>query len=120
MSKPAFTPGPWRMSRMDRPPIGRQANGAPWPTDVNGNVFWGYSISGSSEGGAAILPTLAAVHNFPDQIHANAHLISAAPDMYKALLDAKKRLRSVSLYRSEDDDPSDPINKALAKAEGRS
>ena len=85
MTKPQWTMGPWRMSRIERPPIGRQANGEPWPTDANGNVFWGYSISGSAETGAAILPTLAVVHNFPSQIDANAHLIAAAPDMAEAL-----------------------------------
>lgn len=85
MSGSNHTPGPWHMARMERPPIGRQPNGEPWPTDANGNVFWGYSISGSSEKGGHILPTLAAVHNFPDQVEANARLIAAAPKLKDAL-----------------------------------
>jgi hypothetical protein len=53
--------------------------------DANGNVFWGYSISGCDEHGAPILPTLASVHNFPDQVEANARLIAAAPELLEAL-----------------------------------
>ncbi len=71
------TPGPWRMSEIWRPGLGNHNPDA----DVNGNVFFGYSISGSTEGGGHILPTLAAVHNFPDNIEANARLIASAPDL---------------------------------------
>lgn len=63
------TLGPWYKSETWRPPIGDSHNE---PTNAYGDVFWGYSITGSSDDGAAILPTLAAVHNFPDSIHANA------------------------------------------------
>ena len=78
----AGTPGPWRESQTWRPPIG---NG-PHSDMVNGNIFWGYSISGSNEGGGHIYPTLAAVHNFPDHIHANARRIARLPDLEAAYL----------------------------------
>jgi len=78
----AGTPGPWRESQTWRPPIG---NG-PHSDMVNGNIFWGYSISGSNEGGGHIYPTLAAVHNFPDHIHANARRIASLPDLEAAYL----------------------------------
>ncbi len=80
MSK--HTPGPWRFSEVWRPPIG---NLNYEPRNASGDVFWGYSISGSNEYGGAILPTLAAVHNFPEQMKANAYLIAAAPDMRAVL-----------------------------------
>ncbi len=119
------TPGPWYFSRMERPPIGRQPNGDPWPTDANGNVFWGYSIGGRSENGAAILPTLAAVHNFPDAIDANAHLIAAAPELLEALIVA----RAYVLQAVNDDGgidnceigdklALDHIDRAISKAGG--
>lgn len=79
----AHTPGPWRISESWRPPM----NGISHTrdrTNANGDVFWGYSISGSNEHGGSILPTLAAVHNFPDNIDDNAKLISAAPDLLAA------------------------------------
>ena len=79
-----WTPGPWRISEVWRPAIaGTKHTGD--RVDEHGNVFWGYSVSGSNEHGGDILPTLAAVHNFPEQIEANARLIAAAPDMAKAL-----------------------------------
>ena len=75
MTETKFTPGPWRISEVWRPHIGLRREGSANPI---GDVFYGYSISGSNEGGAHILPTLAAVHNFPDNIEANARLIAAA------------------------------------------
>jgi hypothetical protein len=118
MNKPAFTPGPWRISRKERPPIGRQASGEPWSKDANGNVFWGYSVSGSSEAGAAILPTLAAVHNFPDQIDANARLISAAPDLYEALDHFVTTAERVGLRDGNMPEWLPKAKAALAKARG--
>jgi len=78
----AGTPGPWREAQTWRPPIG---NG-PHNDMVNGNIFWGYSISGSDENGGHIYPTLAAVHNFPDHVHANARRIARLPDLEAAYL----------------------------------
>jgi len=67
------TPGPWHFSEMWRPTIGRRHESD--RHNAKGEVFHGYSIAGS------MLPTLAAVHNFPDQREANARLISKAPEM---------------------------------------
>jgi len=78
----AGTPGPWHEAQTWRPPIG---NG-PHNDMVNGNIFWGYSISGSDENGGHIYPTLAAVHNFPDHVHANARRIARLPDIEAAYL----------------------------------
>ena len=78
----AGTPGPWREAQTWRPPIG---NG-PHSDMVNGSIFWGYSISGSNENGGHIYPTLAAVHNFPDHVHANARRIARLPDLEAAYL----------------------------------
>ncbi len=77
-----FTPGPWRLSETWRPPISDLGKAF---KNSEGNIFWGYSISGSDENGAHILPTLAAVHNFSDQMEANARLIASAPDLLAAL-----------------------------------
>lgn len=75
----AATPGPWRYSPVYRPPL--KGSGE--------DVLWGYSISGSDEHGASILPTLAMVHNFPNQTEANAaYIAEASPDRVLALLDA--------------------------------
>lgn len=81
MSAPRWTPGPWRAAEFWSAPFGP----GPHKTNEAGQVFWGYSISGSNEHGGSILPTLGAVHNFPDNIHANAALIAAAPELYSAL-----------------------------------
>jgi len=81
--KPKYTPGPWRAGESWRPPIGNFEVKAE-DKDANGNIFWGYSIFGRNEHGGEVLPTLAAVHNFPDNMKANAHLIAAAPDLYEA------------------------------------
>lgn len=77
-----YTPGPWSAHEVHRPPIG----GGRHDTDANGNIFWGYSIWGSDDHGASILPTIAAVHNFPDQVEANARLIALAPAMAEELV----------------------------------
>jgi hypothetical protein len=87
------TCGPWSFAEMWRPPIGHGPHDGE-RLDANGNVFWGYSISGCNEHGGSILPTLAAVHNFPDQAEANARLISAAPDMLSALKRAIRELQA--------------------------
>lgn len=84
------TPGPWRSSETWRPPIGFGDH----ETNADGNVFWGYSVSGSSKHGGHILPTLAAVHNFPDNIHANARLIASAPSLAAEVLRLREALRA--------------------------
>lgn len=76
------TPRPWRVEQSWRPPIGKHIGS---DTDNHGNVFWGYSIHGCNEHGAWVLPTLGAVHNFPDAIHANAALIVEAVNNYDRL-----------------------------------
>ena len=76
------TPGPWTMSAVHRPPIGR----GPHETDSNGNIFWGYSICGSNEHGGHIYPTLAVVHNFPESLHSNARRIARVPDMESTIM----------------------------------
>lgn len=81
-----WTPGPWRAEQVWRPPIGNVYKPALPETDSMGNIFWGYSISGCGDNGAPVLPTLAAVHNFPNNIHANAHLIAAAPRMAEYII----------------------------------
>lgn len=129
MSEPKWTPGPWRISETWRPPIGFYKPDRD-RLNADGNIFWGYSISGSNEHGGSILPTLAAVHNFPDNIEANAHLIAAAPEM-DAALEAALELEALIVERmtcsdesqrrscqSEIDGTTEMIRAALAKARG--
>lgn len=47
--------------------------------------FYGYSITGSNEHGASVLPILGMTYNWPENNEANARLIAAAPDMLSAL-----------------------------------
>jgi hypothetical protein len=89
----AGTPGPWRESERWSPPIGH----GPHETDANGNIFWGCSITGSNEHGGMIYPTLAAVHNFPDNIYANARRIARVPDMEAEIL---RRIEREALLRT--------------------
>jgi hypothetical protein len=103
-----FTPGPWRYAETRRPPINRSLYKAK-DIDANGNVFWGYHITGSENGGM-ILPTLAAVHNFPDNIEANARLIAAAPDMHAEIA----RLRREKAELAEALETSSSMMEALA------
>ena len=81
MSK--FTDGPWRYAESWRSPIGRLPRDI--ITNSDGNVFYGYYITGSNEHNGMILPTLASVHNFPDNMEANARLIAASPQMHGLL-----------------------------------
>ena len=71
MATGEHTPEPWRYSASWHPPVG---NG-PHDTDANGNILWGYSLSGSNEHGGHILPTLGHTHNFDSG--ANARRIIA-------------------------------------------
>ena len=77
------TPGPWRYAETWSPPIGRLPRDI--KTNSEGNVFWGYHITGSNENNGMILPTLASVHNFPEQMEANARLIAASPQIHTLL-----------------------------------
>lgn len=90
----AGTKGPWRASKSWGPPIGTLRL-PDEKRDANGNIFWGYSLAGCDERGAPILPTLGAVHNFPDHIQANAALIVAAVNELGPLLDEVERLREL-------------------------
>jgi hypothetical protein len=129
---PTFTPGPWRASEFWSPPIGNFAYKAE-DKDANGNVFYGYSIHGRNEHGCEILPTLAAVHNFPDHIKANAHLIAAAPELYdlvKEMLGCMDEvmverhdgggLAALGITHSDEGCSLCKARRVLAKAEGRS
>lgn len=49
-----------------------------------------------------------------DEGEANARLIAAAPDLLAALHDAQARLRGAGMLGGDDD----PVNAAIAKAEG--
>jgi hypothetical protein len=83
---------PWRCGEMWRPPIpGSQHTGD--RVDSEGNVFWGYSLSGSNESGGAILPTLGAVHNFPNECESNASLIVKAVNALPSLISTIRELR---------------------------
>lgn len=76
------TPGPWFATESWHPPLGCLAqNHEGDKRNTNGDVFWGYAIHGRDRNGAS----LAAVHNFPTDIHHNAKLIAAAPDLLAAL-----------------------------------
>lgn len=52
-----------------------------------------------------------------DEIDANAHLIAAAPDGYKAAIDAIKLLKSIGL---ENSDECQALISATSKARGES
>jgi len=104
------TPGPWSFSATWRPPVGR----GPHSVNQDGNIFWGYSISGCDDHGTPILPTLAAVHNFPDNVLANARLLAAAPDLLEAL-DAVRRVLPATLKQH---DLFQAVEDAIAKAAG--
>lgn len=97
----AATARPWRFSEMRRPPLTNTDYG---DRDSNGNIFWGYSISGSDENGAAILPTLGCVHNFPTDIEANAALIAHAPtdlaELCRRLAEADAEVRTLKTERN--------------------
>lgn len=80
MSENGWVKGPWRFAEVWRPPVGNFKIDDE-RKDANGNIFWGYSVTGSGDHGEHILPTLAAVHNFPNNMLANARLIAAAPTM---------------------------------------
>ena len=116
-----FTKGPWTLSETWRPPIGR---GPHKNVNSEGNIFWGYSISGCNENGAHILPTLAAVHNFPEQMEANAHLIASSPDLYEALEEVVEnyavlvRELNVDEFTKSDREIIERGRAALSKARG--
>lgn len=84
MSENGWTKGPWRFAEVWRPPVGNFKI-EDERKDANGNIFWGYSITGSGDHGEHILSTLGAVHNFPSNMLANARLIAAAPALAEAL-----------------------------------
>jgi len=112
------------------PPVG---NYSPGPNEEvrDGKIFWGYSISGSDERGAHILPTLGAIHNFPDQIHANAAFIVQAVNSHYGLIEALEKARDTfrhygDLHAAKPDevkakrnyDLADEMDAALKAARG--
>lgn len=111
-----FTPGPWRAAEMWRPPISRLYTGE---TNADGHIFYGYAIHGCEVRGVEILPTLAAVHNFPNAVHANACLIAAAPDLLQA---AKRALRVLKTMGESvrEGNVFGALDAAIAKATGAS
>lgn len=121
----SYTHGPWQFAETWRPAIGTIDHG---DRDANGNVFWGYHITGSNEHGGSILPDLAAVHNFPDNCLANARLIASAPDLLDALLNVRKLISEAAMtgFNWKDGDWADRLffsqqktSAAIDKAKGR-
>lgn len=107
---------PWRYGEMWRPPIpGSQHTGD--RVDGEGNVFWGYSLSGSNENGGAILPTLGAVHNFPNQCESNARLIAGAVNALPSLISTIRELREENAELKRDRAPVTPEALAWGKEE---
>ena len=84
MSKAKFTKGPWEKGGTPR-------------SDNGGDKFYVYQIDSST--GAAICNTNMA-YSFvePNEREANAHLISAAPDMYEALKSCQEYFRGYEPY----------------------
>ena len=93
MSDTKFTPGPWRYDR---------TNGSPTTGE--------HMIAGAKPG------YLAEVRDCGSgDVHANAHLIAAAPDLYAALY----ALLKANLSCDDDNiDAADAARAALAKARG--
>ena len=57
---------------------------APWSyreSQIEGE----FTISGSNENGASVLPIIGRTHNWPDNCLANARLMSAAPELLESL-----------------------------------
>lgn len=110
---------PWRVSETWSPPVGSLG-----PNDEvrDGKVFWGYSISGSDKHGAHILPTIGAIHNFPDQIHANAEFIVRAVNNHYALIEALDDMVKMAVQRDDltemDWGEIDKARAALKAAQG--
>lgn len=92
MSAAQHTPGPWAASQPE-----------------------GYGFAYVSEAGGPLNGDIATTWSAGGDALANAHLISAAPDMLAALREAEKRLRGAGMLGGDDD----PVNAAIAEAEGR-
>lgn len=95
------TPAPWRLS----PSYEKLKNSS------NKLTITSYTITGSNEYGGIILPILAKVYNFPNQIEANAHLIAAAPELLEAL---EGLLERFSVWRSSDPEDGAAVKKAIS------
>ncbi len=104
MTKPAFTPGPWRIEQ--RPSSGYGASSAPYEICASGSQSMTIALLNGRES---------------SEISANARLIAAAPDMYDALVvlssmsgvvNLGKRVPAIAAWLDE-------ALAAIAKAEGR-
>lgn len=100
MSEPKFTPGPWHIGTP--PPNGEQTIG----------TVAGLMVAVATTG-----------QNMAEETKANAHLIAAAPDLYKALAHLEPYLDAIVCYAStiEEHPPNGFIletKAALAKARG--
>lgn len=139
MSKPEFTPGPWRAERTDGwggdycihaaedKPIFKAVKPKAYYTDfapVPGKpdmVILSNKVAAEQGRYVATRETRA---RLDAEEAANAHLISAAPEMYEALVLMRDALAAVMRSAGFDDltvsKSLAPANAALAKAEGRS
>jgi len=108
--RPRFTPGPWKLSRVDQ---GTVLAGA------------GHSV------GMALASVVQFLPAYRKESDANAHLISAAPDMYEADADALDTIEKLIADLREEDASrhaqriavleicADNLRAAIAKAHGQ-
>lgn len=111
MSEPKFTPGPWRVCRSNE-----DFDGPFYALDDDDYERPINAIRSKSE-------TVACAHDLFEFDEANANLIAAAPDLYKALANLEPYLDAIVCYAStiEEHPPNGFIletKAALAKARG--
>lgn len=97
-----YTKGEWKLGETLR--------------DHNDDIFWHTSVV---RGGIRVARSTGIGE---DEAFANAQLISAAPDLYEALKEARKELKAWVKDHGEciaTNDVINSINKAIAKAEGK-
>jgi hypothetical protein len=106
MSAAAFTPGPWHSLDI----------GEIVPSDADGYPCDDLRI--------CFMATAGSDPAAPDRIEANARLIGAAPDLYVALVEAKKEMWLSARHQWTREDFNNwaiiqQINAALTKADGK-